>query len=101
MNKPSDEQQDIITQTLAPLSVTACAGSGKTFTAVRRVDALRGPARIGQRLCGHFSFSNVAVDVFGRSYLEDLKGYSKGRASPSLHRNLHGFDHDQGPAAAC
>ena len=81
MNKPSDEQQDIITHTLAPLSVTACAGSGKTFTAVRRVDALRRLLESGRGYVALLSFSNVAVDVFGRSYLEDLKDTRKaGRA---------------------
>jgi superfamily I DNA/RNA helicase len=81
MNKASDEQQDIITHTLAPLSVTACAGSGKTFTAVRRVDALRGLLESGRGYVALLSFSNVAVDVFGRSYLEDLKATRKaGRA---------------------
>jgi hypothetical protein len=81
MNKPSDEQQDIITHTLAPLSVTACAGSGKTFTAVRRVDALRGLLGSGRGHVALLSFSNVAVDVFGRSYLENLKDTRKsGRA---------------------
>jgi hypothetical protein len=81
MNKPSDEQQEIITHTLAPLSVTACAGSGKTFTAVRRVDALRELLESGRGYVALLSFSNVAVDVFGRSYLEDLKDTRKaGRA---------------------
>jgi superfamily I DNA/RNA helicase len=61
--------------------VTACAGSGKTFTAVRRVDALRGLLESGRGYVALLSFSNVAVDVFGRSYLEDLKATRKaGRA---------------------
>jgi hypothetical protein len=73
MNKPSDEQQDIITHALAPLSVTACPGSGKTFTAVRRVDAVSGLLESGRGHVALLSFSNVAVDVFGRSFLEGLK----------------------------
>lgn len=72
MNTPSKEQQEIIDHPLAPLCVTACPGSGKTFTAVRRVHAI---LRSLQSTRGHvalLSFSNVAVDVFSRSYLEGL-----------------------------
>lgn len=77
MNQPSGEQQDIITHALTPLCVTACAGSGKTFTAVRRVDALRGLLESGRGHVALLSFSNVAVDVFSRNYLEDRKGIHK------------------------
>ncbi|MCG5260856.1 UvrD-helicase domain-containing protein [Cupriavidus gilardii] len=50
------------------MSVVACAGSGKTFTAVRRLAEMR------KRLGNHrgrialLSFSNVAVDTFRREY---------------------------------
>ncbi len=81
MNKPSQEQLDIIGYKLAPLSVTACAGSGKTFTAVRRVDALRGLLESSKGHVALLSFSNVAVDVFGRDYLEGFKDIRRtGRA---------------------
>ena len=72
--EPSLQQKSIIELPLTPLSVIACAGSGKTFTAVRRVDAVR---RLLKGRRGHvalLSFSNVAVDVFGQSYLEDFGG---------------------------
>ncbi|MBL1270208.1 MAG: DEAD/DEAH box helicase [Halomonas sp.] len=68
MTQPSDDQLKIINAPVAPLSVIACAGSGKTFTAVRRL------ARIRQMLDQHrgrvalLSFSNVAVDTFRREY---------------------------------
>jgi len=77
MNKPSNEQQDIITHNLAPLCVTACAGSGKTFTAVRRLEALRELLESGRGHVALLSFSNVAVDVFGRSYSVGLKDVRK------------------------
>ena len=91
MNKPSDEQQDIITHPPAPLCVTACAGSGKTFTAVRRVHALRGLLESGRGHVALLSFSNVAVDVFGRSYLEDLKDTQKAGRSRVCIETFDGF----------
>lgn len=64
----SVEQQAIIDAPLEPLSVVACAGSGKTRTAVLRLVEMR------RRLGDHrgrvalLSFSNVAVDTFRESY---------------------------------
>ena len=64
----SAEQQAIIDAPLEPLSVVACAGSGKTRTAVRRLVEVR------RRLGDHrgrvalLSFSNVAVNTFRESY---------------------------------
>lgn len=68
MTEASTEQLRIIHAPLAPMSVIACAGSGKTFTAVRRLAELR--RRLGDHR-GHvalLSFSNVAVDTFRREY---------------------------------
>lgn len=68
MNHPSEEQTQVIDASLEPLSVIACAGSGKTFTAVRRL------ANIRKKLGNHrgrvalLSFSNVAVDTFRKEY---------------------------------
>ena len=68
MTALSAEQQTIIDAPLEPLSVVACAGSGKTRTAVRRLVEVR------RRLGDHrgrvalLSFSNVAVDTFRDSY---------------------------------
>lgn len=91
MSKPSGEQEDIITHILAPLSVTACAGSGKTFTAVRRVNTLRDLLESGRGRVALLSFSNVAVDVFGRSYLEDLKNIRKTGRSRVCIETFDGF----------
>jgi len=41
MNEPSAKQQAIITASLEPMSVVACAGSGKTRTAVYRIIEMR------------------------------------------------------------
>jgi hypothetical protein len=71
MNGPSAQQEDVINEGLSALSVIACAGSGKTFTAVRRVDAVRSQIEAGRGHVALLSFSNVAVNVFGRSYIEE------------------------------
>ncbi|MEO6823243.1 MAG: UvrD-helicase domain-containing protein [Nitrosospira sp.] len=68
MTKLSTEQRTIIEAPLEPMSVIACAGSGKTLTAVCRL------AEIRKRLGDHrgrvalLSFSNVAVNTFRQSY---------------------------------
>src|SRR5258706_15704374 len=72
MSDPSPQQKDVIEEAHSAMSVISCAGSGKTFTAVRRVDAIRSLIRAGRGHVALLSFSNVAVDVFGKSYLEDL-----------------------------
>jgi superfamily I DNA/RNA helicase len=62
------EQEAIIEADLVPQQVIACAGSGKTATAVRRLRELRtrlGPARGYVAL---LSYSNVAVDTFREEY---------------------------------
>jgi superfamily I DNA/RNA helicase len=91
MNTPSDEQKDIINHTLAPLSVIACAGSGKTFTAVRRVSALRGLLKSGRSHVALLSFSNAAVDVFDRSYLENLQDILRANRSRVCIETFDGF----------
>ena len=64
----SAEQLAIIGAPLAPMSVVACAGSGKTRTAVRRLAEIR--TRLGDHRgrVALLSFSNVAVDTFRQSY---------------------------------
>lgn len=66
--QPSAEQLQIIDAPLTPMAVIACAGSGKTFTAVRRLAQMR--QQLGEHR-GHvalLSFSNVAVDTFRQEY---------------------------------
>lgn len=64
----SAEQQAIIDAPLVPLSVIACAGSGKTRTAVHRLAEVR--KRLGEQRgrVALLSFSNVAVDTFRANY---------------------------------
>lgn len=72
--KLSDEQKAVINAPLQAMAVTACAGSGKTATAIRRMIAIR------QKLEDHrgrvvlLSFSNVAVDTFNKGYAELASG---------------------------
>lgn len=65
---PSIEQREIITAPLQPMSVIACAGSGKTFTAVRRLVHIRRCLGDHQGRVALLSFSNIAVETFRREY---------------------------------
>lgn len=68
MTKPSPEQSAIINAPLAPMSVIACAGSGKTHTAVRRLAEMRQLLGSHRGRVALLSFSNIAVDTFRQSY---------------------------------
>lgn len=78
MKKSSAEQQKIINAGLHPLYVTACAGSGKTLTAVRRVAKVRAEMGGDRGYVALLSFSNVAVETFKKDYAEFIKksGYT-------------------------
>lgn len=69
----STEQQAIVDLPLCPIAVSACAGSGKTRTAVNRLAAMRGRYE-GRGLVALLSFSNVAVDTFRKEYAALLRG---------------------------
>lgn len=56
------------TKNVAPLAVIACAGSGKTATAVRRLVEMRRLLADSRARVALLSFSNVAVDTFRQSY---------------------------------
>ena len=68
MTELSAEQKAVIDAPLEPLCVVACAGSGKTRTAVHRLVEMR--SRLGDHRgrVALLSFSNVAVDTFRSSY---------------------------------
>ena len=72
----SAEQQAVVDAALGPLSVLACAGSGKTRTAVHRLASIR--KRIGEHrgYVALLSFSNISVTTFNTSYTELTKGMS-------------------------
>lgn len=64
----SEEQRAVVDAPIGPLSVIACAGSGKTRTAVHRLVEIR--RRLGEQRgrVALLSFSNVAVDTFRDNY---------------------------------
>ncbi|QGU14921.1 MULTISPECIES: ATP-dependent helicase [Enterobacteriaceae] len=66
--KLSDEQKKFINAPLGPIAVTACAGSGKTATAIRRLIAIRQKMEESRGRVVLLSFSNVAVDTFNKGY---------------------------------
>lgn len=64
----SPQQREIVDAPLKPMAVSACAGSGKTATAVRRLAAMRKRLDDSHGHIALLSFSNVAVDTFSRDY---------------------------------
>jgi superfamily I DNA/RNA helicase len=64
----SDEQIRIVDAPLTSLAVIACAGSGKTETAIRRVVAMRALLGDNRGRIALLSFSNIAVDTFRDGY---------------------------------
>lgn len=64
----SNEQQAIVDAPLAPLAIVACAGSGKTRTAVHRLLEIRRRLGEGRGRVALLSFSNVAVKTFRDTY---------------------------------
>lgn len=70
MIEPSPEQQLVIDAPLVPLAVTACAGSGKTATAIQRLVEMRRRLAGAKGRIALLSFSNVAVETFRQGYQE-------------------------------
>lgn len=68
MTALSDEQRAIVDAPTGPLSVIACAGSGKTRTAVHRLVEMRRRLGEGRGRVALLSFSNIAVDTFRENY---------------------------------
>ncbi len=72
----STEQQAVVDAVLGPMSVLACAGSGKTRTAVHRLASIRKRISEHRGYVALLSFSNIAVTTFNSSYAELTKGMS-------------------------
>jgi superfamily I DNA/RNA helicase len=64
----SDQQKNIINAPISPLSVIACAGSGKTRTAVNRLVKVRSDLHKHRGYVALLSFSNVAIKTFKDDY---------------------------------
>lgn len=81
MTRLSSEQEAIVALPLKPIAVTACAGSGKTRTAVQRLAAMRRLHTDDRSLVALLSFSNVAVETFRNEYAAAI------RADPGSRRD--------------
>lgn len=68
MSALTPEQQAVVDAPMAPLCVIACAGSGKTKTAVQRLVQMRRNLGNARGRVALLSFSNVAVDTFRKAY---------------------------------
>ncbi len=68
MSTLTPEQQAVVDAPMSALCVIACAGSGKTKTAVHRLVQMRRNLGDARGRVALLSFSNVAVDTFRRSY---------------------------------
>lgn len=79
----SEEQRAVVDAPTGPLSVIACAGSGKTRTAVHRLAEMR--RRLGDQRAhvALLSFSNVAVNNFRENYRQLAQTMP---ATPGRHR---------------
>ena len=72
MTDLTEEQDAIVGSPPSPLSVIACAGSGKTMTAVYRLMAVRRSLGNGRGRVALLSFLNGAVETF-RKLFADLR----------------------------
>ncbi len=77
----SDEQRDVVHAPMSALSVIACAGSGKTKTAVHRLEKIKYELKNTRSHVALLSFSNIAVDTFRKAYLE-VSSNQQGRSNP-------------------
>lgn len=68
MSALTPEQQAVVDAPMVPLCVIACAGSGKTKTAVHRLVQMRRNLGDARGRVALLSFSNVAVDTFRKAY---------------------------------
>jgi superfamily I DNA/RNA helicase len=68
MTTLSVEQLAVVNAPLDSLCVVACAGSGKTHTAVQRVVEMRRRLGEDRGRVALLSFSNIAVETFQKSY---------------------------------
>ncbi len=77
MTALSTEQFAVVNAPLIPLAVVACAGSGKTRTAVRRLAEIRLRLGVSRAYPTLLSFSNVAVETFRKDYADLVQTHSE------------------------
>ena len=81
MDRLSPQQQSIVDAPLDPMCVVACAGSGKTKTAVERLAKIREKLGDSRSHVALLSFSNVAVNTFRNIYSEKQGRYINNRVT--------------------
>lgn len=74
MITPTEEQRAAIEDELVSQAIVACAGSGKTTSAVRRVIEIRRRMQQRNGYVALLSYSNVAVDTFRAEYERLVRG---------------------------
>ncbi|SDI86925.1 Superfamily I DNA or RNA helicase [Bradyrhizobium sp. Rc2d] len=84
MSDLSSDQRDVVELPLGPICVTACAGSGKTRTAVHRLYRMRQSLSDRCGIVALLSFSNVAVDTFRTDYFALTRSESIGERSSAV-----------------
>lgn len=72
---PTEEQRTAIEDDLVSQAIVACAGSGKTMSAVRRVIEIRRRMKQKKGYVALLSYSNVAVDTFRAEYKRLARSY--------------------------
>jgi superfamily I DNA/RNA helicase len=72
---PTAEQRAAIEDSLVSQAIVACAGSGKTMSAVRRVIEIRRRMKQRKGYVALLSYSNVAVDTFRVEYDKLARSY--------------------------
>lgn len=70
MSALTPEQQAVVDAPMVPLCILACAGSGKTKTAVHRLVQMRRNLGDSRGRVALLSFSNVAINTFREAYDE-------------------------------
>lgn len=78
MSALTSEQLAVVNAPMVPLCVIACAGSGKTKTAVHRLVQMRRNLGAARGRVALLSFSNVAVDTFRKAYENLANGLPPG-----------------------
>src|SRR6476620_5060740 len=87
----SQEQREIAGLPLGPICVSACAGSGKTKTAVHRLRKMRQLLKDRHGIVALLSFSNVAVDTFKKDYFSLVRSEITFRPSAVEIDTVDGF----------
>ena len=92
------EQQAVVDAPMVPLCILACAGSGKTKTAVHRLVQMRRNLGDSRGRVALLSFSNVAINTFREGHDELANGLPSGTGRSRVDIDtLDGHHHQHHP----